>query len=209
RLQAALRGAQRNPRRRRPPRHPHPRPRTGHRPRRARHRPARHDLRRAPPHRHPRRPGPNPRRHVPRTDPPHRHPPRPPRGHRLPGTLAAEAGTLDAMSRELTRLTATLTAHRGDIASGVNGLALLSTTLRQSNRDLNRVLEDGPGAMRNVHALLQEARPGRDCLLTAAATPTAPLMTAENSRKINHVLRLVPTLQALVADVTAAEPRGP
>lgn len=128
--------------------------------------------------------------------------------HRLTGTLAAEAGTLDAMSRELTRLTATLTAHRGDIASGVNDLALLSTTLRQSNRDLNRVLEDGPGAMRNVHALLQEARPGLDCLLTAAATPTAPLMTAENSRKINHVLRLVPTLQALVADVTAVEPSG-
>ncbi|XRQ12213.1 MCE family protein [Actinomadura welshii] len=125
--------------------------------------------------------------------------------HRLTGTLAAEAGTLDAMSRELTRLTATLTAHRGDIASGVNDLALLSTALRQSSRDLNSVLDDGPGAMKNLHALLQDARPGLNCLLTAAATPTDPLMTAENQRKINHVLRLVPTLKALVADVTTVD----
>ncbi|TDB97601.1 MlaD family protein [Actinomadura sp. 7K534] len=128
--------------------------------------------------------------------------------HRLTGTLAAEAGTLDAMSRELTRLTATLTAHRGDIASGVNDLALFSTALRQSTRDLNSVLDEGPGAMRNMHALLQEARPGLDCLLSAAATPTAPLMTAENQQKITHVLRLVPTLRALVADVTDVDPTG-
>ncbi|TDE27862.1 MCE family protein [Actinomadura sp. 6K520] len=128
--------------------------------------------------------------------------------HRLTGTLAAEAGTLDALSRELTRLTATLATHRGDIASGVNDLALFSTSLRRSTRDLNSVLDEGPGAMRNMHALLQEARPGLDCLLSAAATPTAPLMTPENQRKITHVLRLVPTLRALVADVTDVDPTG-
>ncbi|TDC98204.1 MCE family protein [Actinomadura sp. 7K507] len=128
--------------------------------------------------------------------------------HRLTGTLAAEAGTLDALSRELTRLTATLTAHRGDIASGVNDLALFSASLRQSTRDLDSVLDNGPGAMKNLHGLLQDARPGLDCLLTAAATPTAPLMTDANRKKINHVLRLVPTLQALVADVTATDASG-
>ncbi|MFA1548414.1 MlaD family protein [Actinomadura chokoriensis] len=51
--------------------------------------------------------------------------------HRLTGTLAADAGTLDALSRELTRLTATLTAHRGEIASGIDDLALLTASLRQ------------------------------------------------------------------------------
>ncbi|MEU5987429.1 MCE family protein [Spirillospora sp. NPDC047418] len=128
--------------------------------------------------------------------------------HRLTGTLAADAGTLDALSGELTRLTATLTAHRGDIASGVNDLALLTASLRQSSRDLDTVLAQGPGAMKNLHGLLQDARPGLDCLLIAAATPTAPLMTPATRQKINHVLRLVPTLQALVADVTANDPSG-
>ncbi|NKZ02847.1 MCE family protein [Actinomadura latina] len=128
--------------------------------------------------------------------------------HRLTGTLAADAGTLDALSRELTRLTATLTAHRGDIRSGVNDLALLTASLRQSNRDLDSVLASGPGAMENLHGLLQDARPGLDCLLAAAATPTDPLMTPANLKKINHVLRLVPTLQALVADVTATDASG-
>ncbi|MFF4240666.1 MCE family protein [Actinomadura geliboluensis] len=128
--------------------------------------------------------------------------------HRLTGTLAADAGTLDALARELTRLTATLTAHRGDIASGVDDLALLTASLRQSSRDLDSVLAQGPGAMKNLHALLRDARPGLDCLLTAAATPTAPLMTPANQRKINHVLRLVPTLQALVSDITATDASG-
>ncbi len=128
--------------------------------------------------------------------------------HQLTGTLAADAGTLDALSGELTRLTATLTAHRGDIASGVNDLALLTASLRQSSRDLDTVLAAGFGAMKNLHGLLQDARPGLDCLLTAAATPTAPLMTPATQQKINHVLRLVPTLQALVADVTATDPSG-
>jgi phospholipid/cholesterol/gamma-HCH transport system substrate-binding protein len=128
--------------------------------------------------------------------------------HQLTGTLAADAGTLDALSGELTRLTATLTAHRGDIASGVNDLALLTASLRQSSRDLDAVLAEGPGAMQNLHGLLQDARPGLDCLLTAAATPTAPLMTKTTQQKINHVLRLVPTLQALVADITATDPSG-
>lgn len=128
--------------------------------------------------------------------------------HRLTGTLAADAGTLDALSGELTRLTATLTAHRGDIASGVDDLALLTASLRQSNRDLDSVLAQGPGAMRNLHGLLQDARPGLDCLLTAAATPTAPLMTPATRKKIEHVLRLVPTLQALVSDVTATDASG-
>ncbi|MFB4306803.1 MCE family protein [Actinomadura sp. GTD37] len=128
--------------------------------------------------------------------------------HRLTGTLAADAGTLDALAGELTRLTATLSAHRGDIASGVDDLALLTASLRQSTRDLDTVLAEGPGAMRNLHGLLQDARPGLDCLLAAASAPTAPLLTPATQRKIEHVLRLVPTLQALVADITATEPSG-
>ncbi|MFA1538258.1 MCE family protein [Actinomadura monticuli] len=128
--------------------------------------------------------------------------------HQLTGTLATDAGTLDALSGELTRLTATLTAHRGEIASGVNDLALLTASLRQSSRDLDTVLAQGPGAMKNLHGLLQDARPGLDCLLTAAATPTEPLMTPANQQKINHVLRLVPTLRALVADATAVDASG-
>ncbi|WP_051713294.1 MCE family protein [Spirillospora albida] len=129
--------------------------------------------------------------------------------HRLTGTLAANAGTLDGLSRELTRLTATVAGHRFQVASGVDDLALLTAELRRSARDLDSVLTHGPGALRNMNRLLEDARPGLDCLLNAAATPTVPLLTPENQRKINHVLRQVPTLQALVADVTAREPSGP
>ncbi|MBW8487355.1 MlaD family protein [Actinomadura parmotrematis] len=127
---------------------------------------------------------------------------------RLTGTLAADAGTLDALAGQLTRLTATLTDHRGQIASGVDDLAALTAALRRSDRDLNSVLDQGPGTLRDLDRLLETARPGLDCLLAAAATPTAPLLTPANQARIRHVLQLIPTLRALVADITATDPSG-
>ncbi|MEU5876070.1 MCE family protein [Spirillospora sp. NPDC047279] len=127
---------------------------------------------------------------------------------RLTRTLAADAENLDALAEQLTRLTATLTDHRHQIASGINDLAVFSASLRRSRNDLDSLLDHGPGALSDLDRLLQTARPGLDCLLSAAATPTAPLLTPANRAKITHVLRLVPTLQALVADITARDASG-
>ncbi|MFD0683196.1 MlaD family protein [Actinomadura fibrosa] len=128
--------------------------------------------------------------------------------HQLTGTLAAGAGTLDALSAQLTRLTATLTDHRAQIGSGIDDLASVTAALRRSSRDLDTVLAKGPGTLKDLDRLLETARPGLDCLLAASATPTAPLLTPANQAKIRHVLSLVPTLQTLVADVTATDPSG-
>ncbi|GLZ14361.1 hypothetical protein Acsp04_45960 [Actinomadura sp. NBRC 104425] len=128
--------------------------------------------------------------------------------YQLTRTLAANAGTLDALSAELTRLTATLSDHRDQIASGTADLASLTASVRQSRKELDAILDEGPGALAQVNRLLQKSRPGLDCLLTAAATPTAPLLTSANSAKIRHVLTMVPTLQALVGDITARDASG-
>ncbi|XVQ06343.1 MCE family protein [Spirillospora sp. CA-255316] len=128
--------------------------------------------------------------------------------HQLTGTLAANAGTLDALSVELTRLTATLSGHRGQLASGIGDLAQLTASVRQSRKQLDAVLEEGPAALREVNRLLEVSRPGLGCLLTAAATPSRPLLTPANSGKVRHVLEMVPTLQALVSDVTARDASG-
>ncbi|MFC5751442.1 MCE family protein [Actinomadura rugatobispora] len=128
--------------------------------------------------------------------------------HQLTATLAANAGTLDALSVELTRLTATLSGHRGELASGIGDLARVTASVRQSRGQLNTVLEEGPAALREVNRLLDKSRPGLGCLLTAAATPSRPLLTPANSAKVRHVLEMVPTLQALVSDVTARDASG-
>jgi phospholipid/cholesterol/gamma-HCH transport system substrate-binding protein len=128
--------------------------------------------------------------------------------HQLTGTLAANAGTLDALSVELTRLTATLSGHRGQLASGIGDLAQLTASVRQNRKQLDAVLEEGPAALREVNRLLEISRPGLGCLLTAAATPSRPLLTSANSAKVRHVLEMVPTLQALVSDVTARDASG-
>ncbi|MFF5259984.1 MCE family protein [Actinomadura viridis] len=128
--------------------------------------------------------------------------------HQLTGTLAAKADTLDALSVELTRLTATLSGHRGELASGTADLARLTASVRQNRRHLDTVLDEGPAALREINRLLRSSRPGLGCLLTAAATPSRPLLTPANSAKIHHVLDMVPTLQALVSDVTDRDASG-
>ncbi|OLT11995.1 hypothetical protein BJF79_04165 [Actinomadura sp. CNU-125] len=129
--------------------------------------------------------------------------------HQLTKTLAADAGTLDALAVELTRLTSTLTNHRRSLASGANDLAAVTATIRQNREHLETVLDDGPGALAEINDLLQRSRPGLGCLLTAAAMPSEPLMTSANSAKIRHVLEMVPTLKALVTDITARDATGP
>ncbi|WP_158642445.1 MCE family protein [Actinomadura sp. WAC 06369] len=129
--------------------------------------------------------------------------------HQLTETLAADAGTLDALAVELTRLTSTLASRRGAIASGVNDLATVTATLRQNRAHLETALDEGPGALAQVNELLRRSRPGLGCLLTAAATPSEPLLTAQNSAKIRHVVEMVPTLKALVTDITARDATGP
>lgn len=128
--------------------------------------------------------------------------------HQLTETLAADAGTLDALAVELTRLTSTLANRRGAIASGVNDLATVTAAIRQNRAHLETVLDEGPGALAEVNELLRRSRPGLGCLLTAAATPSEPLLTARNSAKIRHVVEMVPTLKALVTDITARDASG-
>ncbi|GAA4063480.1 MCE family protein [Actinomadura miaoliensis] len=128
--------------------------------------------------------------------------------YQLTRTLAANAGTLDALSVELTRLTATLSDHRYQLASGTGDLAALTASVRQNRKDLDTILAKGPGTLGEVNRLLQESRPGLGCLLTAAGTPTTPLLTPANSARIRHVLTMVPTLQALVGDITARDASG-
>jgi phospholipid/cholesterol/gamma-HCH transport system substrate-binding protein len=128
--------------------------------------------------------------------------------HRLTATLAANAGTLDALSTQLTQLTGTLAGHRQDLASGINDLATFTAAMRQTRGDLDTVLAQGPGRLGDLNKLLQKARPGLDCLLSASATPTAPVFSPQNNAQINRVLHMIPTLEALAADTIAPDGKG-
>ncbi|WP_161602712.1 MCE family protein [Thermomonospora catenispora] len=125
--------------------------------------------------------------------------------HRLTGTLAAESATLDALSVQLTRLTGTLADHRLQLAAGVRDLATVTESVRRSRQRLEAVLEEGPDFLEQVDKLLQEARPSLDCLLTAVSTPGSPIFSPQNEARIDHVIEMVPTLKALVSDITVKE----
>ncbi|MDN3351310.1 MCE family protein [Actinomadura sp. DC4] len=120
----------------------------------------------------------------------------------LTATLAANSGLLDDLSVRLTRLTHTLALHRGQIASSADDLAAFTASLRSSRQDFDTMLTKGPTFLHQVDSLLETSRPGLDCLLTAAAVPGPPVFTSAATERIHHLLTVIPTLQALVNDIT-------
>ncbi|GAA2847706.1 MCE family protein [Streptosporangium fragile] len=122
--------------------------------------------------------------------------------HDLTETLAENTDLLDELSVQLTRVTGTLAGRREKLARGVTDLAGVTGALRESRRRLNAALDHGPGFFRQVDHLLTTARPGLSCALTALGTRPGVVFTARTRANVDHLLRIVPTAQALLSDVT-------
>ncbi|GII02553.1 MCE family protein [Planobispora takensis] len=128
--------------------------------------------------------------------------------HDVTTTLAENTRLLDELSVNLTRLTGTLASRREELSEGVADLAGVTRTIRESRRQLYAFLEHGPAFFRQVDHLLNSARPGLSCLLTAAGMRQGVVFTARNQQHVNHLLRTVPTTQALLADTTERHSGG-
>nr|BFE89101.1 hypothetical protein GCM10020093_117020 [Planobispora longispora] len=128
--------------------------------------------------------------------------------HDLTTTLAENTRLLDDLSVNLTRLTGTLAGKREELASGVTDLAGVTRSIRDSRRQLHAFLDHGPGFFRQVDRLLNVARPGLSCTLMAAGMRQGVVFTARNQAHISHLLRTVPTTQALLADTTERHAGG-
>ncbi|GAA3445908.1 MCE family protein [Planomonospora venezuelensis] len=128
--------------------------------------------------------------------------------HDLTTTLAENADLLDELSVNLTRLTGTLAGKREELSQGVTDLAGVTRSIRDSRKQLYAFLDHGPGFFRQVDHLLNSARPGLSCTLTAAGMRQGVVFTPQTRAHISHVLRTVPTAQALLADVTERHSGG-
>ncbi|WP_433255911.1 MCE family protein [Streptosporangium sp. CA-135522] len=128
--------------------------------------------------------------------------------HDLTSTLADNADLLDDLSVQLTRLTGTLAGRREKLAQGVTDLAGVTRSIRESRKQLYTALDHGPSFFRQVDDLLNTARPGLSCMLTATGMNPGVVFTPRSQAHINHLLRTVPTAQALLADVIDKQPDG-
>lgn len=121
---------------------------------------------------------------------------------RLTGTVADQAGVLDALSVQLTSLAGTLSDKRTQLASGMNDLALFTSALSGSSKEIDSLLDNGPNLMQQVNALLQEVRPGLRCVLTAAGTPAPSVFNDTNSKAVQNAMKnLRDVFPDMVADV--------
>ncbi|GAA3806558.1 hypothetical protein GCM10022226_28320 [Sphaerisporangium flaviroseum] len=128
--------------------------------------------------------------------------------HDLTGTLAENADLLDDLSGQLTRLTGTLAGKREKLAGGISDLSAVTASLRASRRDLNTILDRGPGVFGQIDHLLKTARPGFSCLLTASAEHPGTVFTPGNERYVHHVLSIIPTAVAFADDITEKRADG-
>ncbi|GGL19581.1 MCE family protein [Planomonospora parontospora] len=128
--------------------------------------------------------------------------------HDVTATLAGNAELLDELSVNLTRLTGTLAGRREELAEGVTDLAAVTRSLRESRRELYAALEHGPSFFRQVDHLLDTARPGLSCVLTAAGRNPGVVFTPRTRAHVTNLLRTVPTAQVLLADVTEKHSGG-
>lgn len=122
--------------------------------------------------------------------------------HALTGTLADNSATLDDLAVQLTRLTHTLAGRKDKIASGIENTELVTASLVESRRDLNAFLDQGPGVFAQIDKLLNTARPGFSCLLTAAGLPHQPIFSPESERNVHRLLSTVPTALSLADDIS-------
>ncbi|WP_327085671.1 MCE family protein [Nonomuraea sp. NBC_01738] len=122
--------------------------------------------------------------------------------HEVTGTLADNAQVLDELSVELTQLTHTLAGRKDKLASGITNTELVTGALADSRHDLNAFLDQGPGVFAKIDGLLNRARPGLSCLLTAAGTPHKPIFSAESERHVRHLLSTIPTALSFAADIS-------
>ncbi|MFD9942955.1 MlaD family protein [Nonomuraea sp. NPDC059023] len=122
--------------------------------------------------------------------------------HGLTDTLADNSAVLDELSVQLTELTHTLAGKRNELASGIGNTELVTSSLVESRQDLNAFLDQGPGVFAQIDGLLQRARPGFSCLLSAAGSPHKPIFSPDSERNIHHLLSTMPTALSLADDIS-------
>ncbi|RSN69241.1 MCE family protein [Actinomadura sp. WAC 06369] len=94
---------------------------------------------------------------------------------RLAGTFAEDTRVLDGLIGDLSALTRTLAAKRGELAAGVSATAGLTSALADVEADLARIRDGSPDLAAKVAALLRASEPAARCALGALgdALPTA------------------------------------
>ncbi|MGH9244559.1 MAG: MCE family protein [Acidimicrobiales bacterium] len=127
----------------------------------------------------------------------------------LTGTLAENAPLLDQVVTELTRLTNTVAAHGGDVASTLDSLALVAATLRSSTADLVSIVEATPGFADQLSALVAEAGGDLGCTLDSLAVVVGGLSTDEHLSELVRLLQASPTARDALRDVYVQGPDGP
>ncbi|ROO85949.1 phospholipid/cholesterol/gamma-HCH transport system substrate-binding protein [Actinocorallia herbida] len=128
---------------------------------------------------------------------------------RLAGTVADDAGVLDALAVQLTALAGTLADEGPQLASGMNDLAAFTATLGTSLKEVDGILTRAPGFLEQVNGLLEDSRPGLRCVLTAMGTPGPPVFTPKNAKTLEHgLLNLRDVFPKMVKDVVITRSEG-
>ncbi|GAA2731659.1 MCE family protein [Actinocorallia aurantiaca] len=129
--------------------------------------------------------------------------------NQLTGTLADNAELLDELSVRLTELGGILADGGPQLANGLDGIAAFSDELAARRGDLDSILNRGPQFLDNTVQMIEAAKPGIGCLLSALGTPAPSVFTPKASSQISQALGLLhQKMPKIVDDVIVKEPSG-
>jgi phospholipid/cholesterol/gamma-HCH transport system substrate-binding protein len=126
----------------------------------------------------------------------------------LTGTLAANAPLLNQLAGDITQLTHTITAHRGEIGQSWDNLAGLTGVLDQKKNAITALLDRGPTLTQQVNSLLTSSGPSVGCTLDSAAALFSSLNQPQ-LQSLADLIRLSPMAADVIKQAQYIGPDGP
>ncbi len=123
-------------------------------------------------------------------------------------TFADKTELLDSLSANATRLTHTVTEHRGSISSAVSDLAALSESLRSVDPDTKVLLDRGTELLGQTADLVSDVKGNLDCVLSDLDDVINVTTTNKNLDSLRYTLENLPTGLGYVYMTRDTQPGG-
>jgi phospholipid/cholesterol/gamma-HCH transport system substrate-binding protein len=130
-------------------------------------------------------------------------------GDRLSATFAARTEALDRLATNNTRLTAVVTAHRGDLGSSIASLRQVADTLRRSQGDTSLLLDRGSSFLTETADLVGTEKANLDCDLKVLTVLLDETSTPRRLQELGALLDIGPKAFDGLYDSIDVEPDGP
>jgi phospholipid/cholesterol/gamma-HCH transport system substrate-binding protein len=126
----------------------------------------------------------------------------------ITGTFASNTALLDGLISRLTLVSTVLTDHRGQLATGLDGLAAVTSTVARNAGALKTLERQGPDLVQRFNEILTATAPASRCVLRSldAALPVVLSKPAVDS--FRYQSKTAPQLVSILNEIAPSDSSG-